>query len=236
MAATDMIPQFDSPLLQPLNPEQQRIWSAMRLSPDAPVYNESEAVRLTGELNVDALQRAMNAIIGRHEALRSMVRMIDEVPHSVIHKSWTLRFNTIDLSARSLPEQRSELDSLLLSEPRTQHHLEASPGIRATLLRLNLHEHVFILTVHRIVCDWASLGIIWQELSALYRAFVTGVAVTLSASPIARRNDPVLRQQKPSGKRLSVERQLSSNCPPIGPDLPRSLTEADGSVEGSAAA
>ena len=72
-----------------------------QLNPDVPVYNEAEAVLLTGELNVEALERAFNVIVDRQDVLRSTIKVIDNVPHAVIHKSWPLRFKKIDISALS---------------------------------------------------------------------------------------------------------------------------------------
>ncbi len=89
-----------------------------QLNPDVPVYNEAEAVQLTGELNVDALESALNVIVDRHEVLRSTIKVIDEVPHAVIHESWPLRFEKIDLSALSPAERQAEVDRLLIDEPR----------------------------------------------------------------------------------------------------------------------
>ena len=104
-----------------------------QLNPDVPVYNEAEAVRLTGELNVDALERAMNVIVDRHEVLRSTIKMIDEVPHAVVHESWPLRFKKIDLSSLPAAERQAELDRLLIDEPRARYDLEAEPGVRVAL-------------------------------------------------------------------------------------------------------
>ena len=157
----------DSSLPSPLSPAQQRLWFMEQLNPNVPVYNEAEAVRLTGELNVEAMESAFNVIVDRHEVLRSTIKIIDEVPHAVIHESWPLRFKKIDLSTLPPAQRQAEVDRLLIDEPRVLYDLEAEPGIRVTLLRLSPREHVFILMMHHIICDWSSEGIIWRELSAL---------------------------------------------------------------------
>ena len=127
----DAIPQHDSSLPQQLSPAQQWLWYAMQLNPNVPVFNEAEAVRLTGELNAVALESALNMIIDRHEALRSTIRIIEGVPHSVIHDSWPISFKKIDLSVLSPAERKTEVDRLLIEEPRVRYDLETSPGIRA---------------------------------------------------------------------------------------------------------
>ena len=183
-ADEEEFPTADPSLPHPLSPAQQRLWFMERLNPSVPVYNEAEAVRLTGDLNVDALERAMNVIVDRREVLRSTIKIIDEVPHAVIHESWPLRFKRIDISALPAAERQAEIERLLIDEPRAQYDLETEPGVRVALVRLSPREHVFILMMHHIICDWASEGIIWRELSAVYRSFLSGEPVVLPALPI----------------------------------------------------
>jgi amino acid adenylation domain-containing protein len=173
----------DRALPVPLSQGQQRLWFMEQLHPGLPVYCESEAVRLRGELNVDALEQALNTIIARHEVLRSTVQVIEE-PTQVVHPSWPLKLKRIDLSQLASPERAAEVERLLVDEPRRLYHLEAESGIRAALLRLGPQEHVFILMMHHLVCDWSSEGIIWRELSALYRGFLHGEPPVLPPLPI----------------------------------------------------
>ena len=81
-------------------------------------------------------------------------------------------------------QRQAEVERLLVDEPRRPYHLEAEPGIRATLLRLGPQEHVFILMMHHIICDRLSVGVFWREMLALYRAFCCGQSSPLSALPI----------------------------------------------------
>ena len=67
--------------------------------PGVPLYNESEAVRLAGELNVDALEQALNVIVARHEILRTTIQMAESEPMAIVHENWPLRIKQIDLSA-----------------------------------------------------------------------------------------------------------------------------------------
>ncbi len=177
--AESTIPRRNTTSPHPLSPAQQRIWFLEQLNPGAPLYNEAEAVRLTGELNVDAMQDALNVIVSRHEVFRSTISVIDEVPHAVIHESWPLSFEKIDLSDLDPAEREAEVDRLLIDRPRVLYDLEANPGIRAALLRLSPREHVLILMMHHIICDWSSEGIIWRELSALYGAMINGKSAAL---------------------------------------------------------
>ena len=173
----------DPSLPVPLSPAQKRIWFIEQLNPGVPVYNEAEAVHLRGTLNIDALERALNVIVARHEVLRSTIRVADGAPHAVVHESWPLRLKRIDLSNLAPAESQSEVERLLVAEPRRLYDLEAEPGIRATALYLGPEEHVFILMMHHIVCDWASVGVIWRELSASYSSFAKGGDAVLPEVP-----------------------------------------------------
>ena len=154
-----------------------------QLNPGVPVYNEVEAVRLRGELNVEVLERALNWVIARHEMLRTTIRKIDGQPMAVVHDDWPLSLKTIDLSGLAAPQRDAEVERLLIAEPAIPYHLEDEPAIRATLLLLGPREHVFILMMHHIICDWSSEGSLWRDLSAFYRSFGRGESRALP--PIA---------------------------------------------------
>lgn len=192
----EIIPRQDPSLPHPLSPAQQGLWFLEELNASVPVYNEAEAVRLTGELNVDALETAMNMVIDRQEVLRSTIKVIDEAPHAVIHKSWPLRFKKIDLSALPAAGREAEVERLLIDEPRVPYRLEEKPGIRVTLLHLAPREHVLILMMHHIVCDWASEGAIWRDLSAIYRSLLTARPAVLPELTISHGDYAVWQRQR----------------------------------------
>jgi amino acid adenylation domain-containing protein len=183
-AGLDTIPRRDRGLPNRLSPLQERIWFMEQLNPGLPVYNEAEAVRLYGELNVDAMERALNVIIARHEILRSTIQPTDGQPMAVVHENWPLRLKTIDLSALTARQREAEVDRLLIAEPRVAYRLQDEPAIRATLIRLSPSEHVFILMMHHLICDWSSEGVLWRELAALYRSFCRGESLVLPPLPI----------------------------------------------------
>jgi amino acid adenylation domain-containing protein len=183
-AVEGAIPPRNRSLPCPLSPAQERLWFIEQLNSGVPVYNESEAVRLVGKLNVEAMELALNAIVARHEILRSTIRVIGGQPVVVAHESWPLEFKRIDLGAMSASEREAEVERLLMDEPRRPYHLETSPGIRTTLVRLGPEEHVFILMMHHIICDWSSEGVLWRELSAFYRALLRGEPLNLPPLPV----------------------------------------------------
>ncbi|HSZ63766.1 MAG TPA: amino acid adenylation domain-containing protein [Terriglobales bacterium] len=175
------IPTRDPAVPYQLSPLQERLWFMERLNPGQPVYNEVEAVRLRGELKVEALERALNAVIARHEILRTTIEAADGVAMARVRESHVLRLKKIDLAGRDGAEREAELESLLVSEPRVPYHLEEEPSIRATLIRLGEQEHVFILMMHHLICDWSSEGVLWRELSMLYGSYCRNELIELPA-------------------------------------------------------
>lgn len=216
---TSMIPRQDPALPYPLSPGQQGLWFLEQLNSNIPVYNEAEAVRLTGKLNVDALEAAMNAVIDRHDVLRSTIKLIDEVPHAVMHESWPLRFRKIDLSTLPEAEREAEVSRLLIDEPRLPYHLEAAPGIRVSLLHLSEHEHVLILMMHHIIADWTSEGIIWRDLSAAYRSIQYNEPVALAALTIKHGDYALWQREKLAaadfGEDLAFWDETLRGAPPL---------------------
>jgi amino acid adenylation domain-containing protein len=195
-SAPQAIPLRNKALPCPLSPRQERLWFMAQLIPSVPVYNEVEAVRLLGELNVAALEEALNTIVERHEVLRTSIQASDTVPVAVVHENWSLQLKIIDLSALGADERQGEVERLLVEEPRQPFHLQAEPGIRATLLRLAPEEHVFLLMMHHLICDWSSEGVIWRELSACYQALTCGQTPTLPHLPIQHGDYAVWQKQQ----------------------------------------
>ena len=195
-AGSDTIPLRDRALPSRLSPLQERIWFMEQLNPGLPVYNESEAVRLCGELNVDALERALNVVIARHEMLRTTIQTTDGQPMGIVHENWPLRLKQIDLSGLTARQREAEVERLLIAEPRVAYRLQDEPAIRATLIRLCPSEHVFILMMHHLICDWSSEGVLWRELAALYRSFCRGESLVLPPLPIQHGDYAVWQRQQ----------------------------------------
>ena len=113
----------------------------------------------------------------------------------MIHDDRPLQFEKIDLSALPAAQRELETQRLLTEKPRTLYTLESAPGIRVALLKLSSREHVLVLMMHHIICDWSSEGIIWRELSALYRSLIGGQKAALPPLDITH-GDYAAWQQK----------------------------------------
>ena len=164
----------------PLSFSQQRMWLLDQLEPDTPTYNISNALRLSGTLEVEALKRSIEEIVSRHEALRTTFAAVDGEPVQVISPAMDTRLPVEDLSGQPKAEREAEAKRLALEEKRRPFDLERGPLVRTKLVRLDQEEHVLLVTMHHVVSDGWSLGVFWRELGALYEAFSRG-----ESSPLA---------------------------------------------------
>lgn len=220
----------DRPASYPLSPGQRRVWFLEQLNPGLPIYNEADAVRLVGELDIDKMERALNIVIARHDVLRTTFWAHDNQPVAVVHESWPLRLRKIDLAGLAGAALRKEVERLLLDEPRQIFHLEAEPGVRATILRLGAREHVFILTMHHIVCDARSMGILWREFAAAYHSICHGEPPALPTLMMQHRDYAISRVEQTNNagfmKDLAFWAKTLHEAPPIlelPADRPRPL-------------
>jgi amino acid adenylation domain-containing protein/non-ribosomal peptide synthase protein (TIGR01720 family) len=171
----------------PLSFAQQRLWFLDQLEPNSPSYNISAAVRLSGDLDVGALGRVLNEVIRRHEALRTAFASVDGRAVQVVGPALTIELPLLDLSEPSgLPEagREAQVREAATREARGPFDLARGPLLRATLIKLAEQEHVALLTMHHIVSDGWSMGVLVQEVAALYEAFTQGRPSPLAELPI----------------------------------------------------
>ncbi|HKY27506.1 MAG TPA: amino acid adenylation domain-containing protein, partial [Pyrinomonadaceae bacterium] len=168
----------------PLSYSQQRLWFLQSLEPDSPAYNLPGAIRLTGQLQPEVLKRSLNEIVRRHEVLRTRFVIVDGEPRQFIDPWRQLDIQLIDLSPFSTEECDAELKRLMSEEARLPFDLTTCPLMRAKLVRLSHDEHVLLLTLHHIVADGWSLGVMAREVGALYSALVEQQESQLPESPV----------------------------------------------------
>ncbi|AFZ17608.1 non-ribosomal peptide synthetase [Allocoleopsis franciscana] len=189
----------------PLSFAQQRLWFLNQLEGSSATYNLSGALRITGNLNVHALQQALSEILRRHEVLRTSFQTVNGTPIQVIHPEATLNITLVDLERLEVPERETVLHQQLQLEAITEFNLEIAPLIRCSLLQLSATESVLLLTMHHIVADGWSIGVFIQELSSLYQAFCTGEPSPLAKLPIQYADFAVWQRQWLCGEVLETQ-------------------------------
>lgn len=188
----------------PLSFAQQRLWFLEQLGESN--YLVPATSRLIGRLDVKALEASLNEIVRRHEALRTTFTTIEGQPMQVIAPQLALTLSVQDLSR--LPFDERALEARRLREEALRpFDLERGTLVRASLARLDENEHLLMLTMHHIVSDGWSLGVLFSELATLYEGFVVGQPASLPELPIQYADFAVWQRQWLSGKVL--ERQLT---------------------------
>ena len=152
----------------PLSSAQQRLWFLDRLDPNSALYNIPAAVHMQGPLSVASLRWSLNEIVRRHEALRTTFAVQDGQPVQMIAPVLELELTLLDLATGG---DRTR-ERIVAEEVQTPFDLTTGPLVRAKLLRLAEDEHVLLLTLHHIVADGWSMGVLIREMKALYEAYV----------------------------------------------------------------
>ena len=168
----------------PLSYAQQRLWFISQLEPDSAAYNCPAAIRLSGELDVSALQRSLEEITRRHEVLRTSFALEDGVPVQEIASGVEVGLRQVDLSGWDEEERRREAAREAEEEARRPFDLSRGPLLRVVLLRLGEREHVLLVTMHHVVSDGWSVGVLIREFGMLYAAYRRGEESPLGELPI----------------------------------------------------
>ena len=200
----------------PLSFAQQRLWYLNQLAPDSLFYNVPAAVQLKGGLDVGALEQSLNAIAQRHESLRTSFTTVNGQPLQFIHPKLDLRLKIVDLTTIENP--KSKIQNLILEEAQRLFALDAAPLLRVTLLQLSETDNVLLLTMHHIISDGWSMGVLVQEIAALYEAYCAGKPAPLPELPIQYADFAVWQRQWLQGEVL--ENQLAYWKQQLGNNLP----------------
>src|SRR6185295_13005162 len=163
---------------------QERLWFLDQLGGVEAVYHIPGGVRLRGQLEREALRRALAGVVARHEAVRTTFVTVEGVPRQEIAPAETSRVPLVEHDLRTHPEPEAELERLVAREAQAPFDLARGPLLRGRLIRLANQEHVLLLTMHHIVADGWSMGVLVNELSALYGAFVREQADPLPPLPV----------------------------------------------------
>ncbi|EJN35407.1 condensation domain-containing protein, partial [Pseudomonas sp. GM80] len=169
----------------PLSFAQDRQWFVWQMDPHSAAYNIPTALHLRGTLDVPALERAFNAVIARHDSLRTTFGQDDEGAVQVIHAQlpMTIAIDALDVAAEPLLREQ-QIQAYINEQLHLPFDLQTGPLLRASLLRLADDDHVLAVTVHHIAADGWSMRVMVEELVQLYSGFAQGREVSLDELPI----------------------------------------------------
>ena len=202
----------------PLSHAQERLWFLDQLGPGSVAYIVPAAVRLKGWLDVEALQRTLDEVVRRHEVLRTRFIAVDGEPVQVIAPPSRLELPVIDLSELPEEEREAEAHQLAAAEAQRPFDLSVGPLLRVQLLRLREEDHVVLFTMHHIITDGWSTGILVREVAALYEAYIKGHESPLPELEIQYADYAVWQREWLQGEVL--EQQLSYWRQQLGEELP----------------
>ena len=203
----DTIPRKANRNSVPLSFAQQRLWFLDQLKPNSSVYNIPRGLRLKGPLNIAALEQSLNEIVRRHEALRTTFAMVDGQPVQIISPFLSLSLAVVDLTEHPKSARESEAQRLAAEEGKKPFDLGQGPLFRPTLIKLAEDDHMLFSTLHHIVSDGWSMGVLFRELSVLYQALTNADLSPLADLPIQYADYAVWQREWLQGEVL--ESQLS---------------------------
>ncbi|MFO0762661.1 MAG: amino acid adenylation domain-containing protein [Byssovorax sp.] len=169
---------------RPLSFAQERLWFLDQLNPGDTSYNLPLGLHLTGSIDIDALGRALSALSSRHEALRTTFTTVEGFGMQVIHEPGEVELPVVSLSSLPVEEREAEARRLANEEAARPFDLGKGPLFRARLFAIDAQSHLLVLTMHHIVSDGWSVGVLGREVSALYDAFRQGKPSPLAPLPV----------------------------------------------------
>jgi amino acid adenylation domain-containing protein len=216
----------------PLSFAQARLWFLDQLQPNSAFYNIPVALRLSGQLNIAAIESSINEIIQRHEALRTNFKIVEGQPVAVIASTKNLKLLVVDLLHLRESEREIEAQRLATVEANRPFNLEREPLLRGMVLQLGETEYVLLLTMHHIISDGWSLGVFVKELTELYKAFCTGKPTSLPSLPVQYADFALWQRQWLQGEILEAQldywKQQLNDAPALlelPTDRPRSAVQ-----------
>ncbi|HEU4561409.1 MAG TPA: condensation domain-containing protein, partial [Longimicrobium sp.] len=203
----------------PLSFAQQRLWFVEQLGGVGSAYHIPKGLRLRGELDREALGRALDRIVARHEALRTTFAEVDGEPEQRIAPVVGSGFQLIEHDLGEHPDPEGELSRLAAREAAAPFDLERGPLIRGRLIRLGTEDHALLVTMHHIVSDGWSMDVLTRELSALYGAFVRGEPDPLPPLPVQYADYAVWQRRRVSGEVLQGQAEYWKQTLSGAPEL-----------------
>ncbi|ERT05439.1 non-ribosomal peptide synthase TIGR01720 domain protein [Lyngbya aestuarii BL J] len=217
----------------PLSFAQQRLWFIHQLDPETSAYNIPVAWHLNGHLNLAILVQTLNEVVRRHESLRTTFNSIENnQPQQTISSHFTLDIPIIDLQILSENHRDSEVKRLAKQEAKRPFNLNQYQLIRVTLLKISETQFILLLTLHHIIADGWSRGVLLKEFSAIYKAFSEQKPSPLPELNIQYVDFAIWQQQWLSGEELKTQltywKQQLKNLTTLNlpTDYPRPVTQS----------
>ena len=164
----------DEVYIFPTSYAQRRLWFLDQFDRGSPYYNIPTAIRITGPLDVQVLEDALNEIVARHEALRTVFIARDGEPYQVVYPEMRVQIPVVDLRDRPAEEREEEAMRLAREEARRSFDLSTGPMFRVLVIRLDAEDAIVVLNLHHIIADGWSMAVLVREVAILYDAFSRG--------------------------------------------------------------
>ena len=197
------------------------MWFLDQLLPDTALYNIHSALNLTGAFNLHVFEMACNALIQRHESLRTIFPTSKGKAQQVILPNLSISIaehGAVNLSLLPHEEQQAAIKTLSAQEASTPFNLSSGPLIRLKIVQLNIHHHILFITMHHIISDGWSIDIFFKELSQFYNAYLQAQEPHLPELPIQYADFAIWQRDWLQGEVLEAQlaywkQQLFGNCP-----------------------
>jgi thioesterase domain-containing protein len=185
----------DEVFVLPATVAQQSLWWLDQLEPGNPAYNIAVRFRLRGPLRLNCLEQALNEIVRRHEPLRTTFAAVNDAPAQIVAPRLAIALKVDDLRGQPQERRDEEAEAIAAAEAHGRFDLARAHLIRARLVQLGEDDHVLLLTVHHIVSDGWSIGVLTHELGVLYGAYCRGLEAPLAALAIQYGDFAVWQEQ-----------------------------------------
>ena len=202
---------------------QERLWFLDQLEPGTAAYNLVRAFRVTGPLNVDALASAFQAVVQRHESLRTVFENVDGSAKQIVLSGVKIEMPVVNLTDLPEGERKTEALRVASEQGKRPFDLTAGPLLRTMLLKLDRNQHLLVLAMHHIVTDGWSISILFRELTQCYEAFIENRQPELKELPVQYAEFAQWQRKFLAGeilqKQVAYWKQKLANAPTIL-DLP----------------
>jgi amino acid adenylation domain-containing protein len=204
-SAEDRIPRRQESGPAPLSFSQRRLWFFDQFEPASFAYNLLTAVSLGGKLDISALQNAFDAMVLRHEVLRTTFGFRDGQPVQIINEHRVIPLSQIDIRRLSEADQQGRIRSVLHEQALQPFDLKNGPLLRIILIKLAAEEHVLTMAMHHIVSDGWSMKVLVQEIVTLYQSYSSGCVLDLPPLPVQYADFAVWQRNWLQGERLTQQ-------------------------------